>query len=325
VLLIITSTTDVGSDYVVHRLHDRDLRFVRLNTNEYPSRFDVSLRVADGYSDLTIMHEDGSIRSEDITGVIFRRPVVPPVTEGVTEQDAAFVEREHLELLRSLWRSIPQHLWLNHPNSLWLARNKYEQLQRASSMGLHIPETLVTSNPGTIQSFGREVGWPLVAKAVKHGFDFRSEGARLAVTRKISAADLDDIESCARSPMIVQQLVHKAVDLRITVVGDNVFSAAIHSQDAPETSTDWRAVHALGGLDLEHTRHDLPEDIEEACIELARSYGLGFSAIDMAQARDGQYFFFEMNPNGEWVWIEQRLGYQICDTIIDRLLMKGRS
>jgi len=219
VLLIITNTTDIGADYVIHRLHERNLRFLRLNTNEYPSRFDVSIRVSDGYTELTILHENGTrLHSEDITGVLFRRPLVPPVTEGVVEEDAPFVEREHLELLRSLWRSIPENLWLNHPNNLWLARNKCEQLQRASSLGLDIPDTLVTSDPSTIQSFGREVGWPLIAKSVKHGFDFHSETARLAVTRKILESDLDGIETCARSPMIVQELVDKLVDLRITII-----------------------------------------------------------------------------------------------------------
>lgn len=324
-LLIITNTTDIGSDYIVHRLHQRRQDFTRLNTDEYPIRFDVQLRASNNSTTFSIRFRDGRIIwPSDVSSVIFRRPVTPKRSNDILAEDADFVERELLEALRSLWRSIPERLWLNHPNNLWLARNKFEQLLRAVRFGFTIPDTLITCEPDEIRKFGKHVGWPIIGKAVKHGFVCNEHIARLGTTKRIDEDDIPELERSARSPLILQKLVPKQSDLRITVVGDQVFSAAIASQVRKETAIDWRAMHAVPECDLEHSDHYLPIKLQHQCIALTRSYGLRFAAIDLALTPKGEYVFFELNPNGEWVWIEERIGHPISDAIID-LMLTGES
>jgi glutathione synthase/RimK-type ligase-like ATP-grasp enzyme len=63
----------------------------------------------------------------------------------------------------------------------------------------------------------------------------------------------------------------------------------------------------------------LPADLAERCLELVRAYGLEFAAIDLVRARDGRYVFLEINPNGQWAWLEQVTGLPLRSRLVDLL------
>jgi len=46
---------------------------------------------------------------------------------------------------------------------------------------------------------------------------------------------------------------------------------------------------------------------------------LRFSAIDLVEATDGDFWFLEANPNGQWAWIEQRTGAPVSAAIATAL------
>jgi glutathione synthase/RimK-type ligase-like ATP-grasp enzyme len=105
------------------------------------------------------------------------------------------------------------------------------------------------------------------------------------------------------------------------VVDDRVFATAITSPDSHE-QVDWR-ISDLAGRSLTHTMVKLPEDTEDNCRALVKEFGLRYSSIDMAQDTSGNLYFLELNPNGQWAWIEQLTDYPIRDAIIDALTRKG--
>src|SRR5262249_21476922 len=123
------------------------------------------------------------------------------------------------------------------------------------------------------------------------------------------------------SPTIFQGYVPKRVELRITVVGERVFPAEIHSQQTQHTKHDWRR------YDLDNTPHfphDLPCEIRERCVSLVKRLDLCYGAIDMVLTPDGRYVFLEINPSGQYMWIEAQTGLPISAAIAD-LLSAGRS
>lgn len=113
------------------------------------------------------------------------------------------------------------------------------------------------------------------------------------------------LDQLGPEPYLFQEHIPKSHDVRATVIGDEVLAAAIDSQQDTETRTDWRRGHP-GSLGHEVTA--LPDAIAERCVELCRRLGLLFGAIDLAVRPDGGYSFFEINPNGQWAWVEQRTG-----------------
>jgi hypothetical protein len=41
--------------------------------------------------------------------------------------------------------------------------------------------------------------------------------------------------------------------------------------------------------------------------------------VDLARRPDGSYTFFELNPNGQWAWIEQRTSVPLRAHLADLL------
>jgi len=124
------------------------------------------------------------------------------------------------------------------------------------------------------------------------------------------------INDISATPVILQEYVHKSLELRVTVIGPRVFTAALFSQQTREGRVDWRRSVQD---DLRHERYDLPEDISERCRRLVKGLGLKFGAIDLILTPEGHFVFLEINPNGQWTWIESRTGMPMVDALIDLL------
>jgi glutathione synthase/RimK-type ligase-like ATP-grasp enzyme len=111
------------------------------------------------------------------------------------------------------------------------------------------------------------------------------------------------------------------VEIRATIVGNRVFAAEIHSQNSPKTRDDWRRYDFDN---TPHLPHQLPLDMEQKCVDLVRHLNLNFGAIDLILTPQGEYVFLEINPNGQWGWIEELTGLPICAAIVD-LLVGGKN
>lgn len=318
-LLIVTNKADLASDYLIARLNERDIPFERINTEDYGVSYSLDVSVDHGDADFELrVGGREPLRKSSILAAYLRQPIEPEVGDSVEAEHEEFARREVLESLRSVWRLIDDDRWLNSPKALLTATNKIEQLSAARRLGLSVPPTCVSADPGRIRDFAEKHDRRIVAKAVRHGFSRQSGVARVVPTQVVTEEMLANLERYAAIPCIWQQHIEKQADLRVTVVGDHVFATAIHSQAHPETRTDWRLCD-LHALDLEHARLDLPPQIEDGCRAITRSFGLRYSAIDMVLTPWGHHVFLEMNPNGQWAWIEAKTGYPIRDALIETL------
>ena len=141
---------------------------------------------------------------------------------------------------------------------------------------------------------------------------------KTATTQRIGPDFINQICNYAPVPMIFQEEIPKAFDIRVTIIGTSVFATAIHSQDYPETMVDWR-LWDVYDFDLRHEAIVLPSSLAERCRQITQYYGLKYAAIDLIQTLQGKFFFLELNPNGQWAWIEQKAGHPIRDALIDCL------
>jgi len=126
------------------------------------------------------------------------------------------------------------------------------------------------------------------------------------------AEHLEHVETAKLCPAIYQELIDKACDVRVTVVGEEMFVAEIDSQTDPAAMIDWR--HTTNPM-LPHRRAGLPSAIEDGIRRLLQALNLQFGACDLARDHMGNYHFLEVNPNGQWLWIEDQLGYEISSAV----------
>jgi glutathione synthase/RimK-type ligase-like ATP-grasp enzyme len=63
----------------------------------------------------------------------------------------------------------------------------------------------------------------------------------------------------------------------------------------------------------------LPDDVTEMLHALMRQLGLVYGAIDLRLTADGRYIFLEINPAGQFLYVEQQTGQPITAALAARL------
>jgi glutathione synthase/RimK-type ligase-like ATP-grasp enzyme len=204
-----------------------------------------------------------------------------------------------------------QSQWMSHPTAIWQAESKPYQLHMANIKGLPTPRTVVTSDPDVVRAAYRSFG-SLVVKPVRSGH-FRQGNTDYSIfTSQVSAADLDALDQTPSCPSIYQELVPKKFDVRVTIVGQRIFAAAIDSQSDPAASVDWRRTE---NPLLPHIRIDLPVSVQEQLIALMGALGLAFGCVDLVLTPSGEFVFLEVNPSGQWLWLDEALDFDITGAI----------
>jgi glutathione synthase/RimK-type ligase-like ATP-grasp enzyme len=313
-VLIVTNRADRTADWLILELHARGTEFVRFNTEDYPRLVQFTWDM----SDCRLNLGGRWLSLGDVRSIWYRRPIAPELDATVTDEHAQWIVGEALEALRGAWRTY-NGLWVNHPDANDRASSKLEQLRRARRMGFAVPETIVTSNPRDLHEFAKSRRQPLVCKPLKSGYVKVGGEERLFFTSLVGEEDFAAFESGGPEPYLFQHLVEKDHELRVTVIGERVFGVRLESQVREATRIDWRRGDQA---QLKHTPVVLPDEMAHSCLELVRGYGLAFGAIDLAVGKDGRHVFFEINPNGQWAWIEQLTGLPMRASLAD-LLQSG--
>lgn len=194
----------------------------------------------------------------------------------------------------------PGQLWVN-PRSAQLAmRSKALQLQIARRLGFEIPETLITNDPGEARRFLAREGHFVVKGISPMHWDESGQVISLP-TSSISAADLDDDVAIRSCPMIYQRYVDKAYEFRVIVFGRRTLWVKIHSQAPGRYKTDWR--HGMAD-ELQIEAVDPPPELDARIVSFCGEAGLLHASFDLAVTPSGETIFFEVNEQGQLLWIE---------------------
>jgi glutathione synthase/RimK-type ligase-like ATP-grasp enzyme len=170
---------------------------------------------------------------------------------------------------------------------------------------METPDTLWTNSRAAA---ARALGHRGVVKSVATAY-WEDDGSYFVFADRMSADELPDQENVSHQPIAIQEEISPKRDVRITVVGDRVFAAEL---PRPSETLDWRREDPQ-----QWREHVLPARVAEQAKALISRFGLRFGAIDVALT-DARYVFIELNPNGEWGWL-QKAGLPIAAAIADEL------
>lgn len=317
-ILVVTNRFDPTADHVLLELTARSEETVRFNTEEVPTKAGLALRLGTGGVEGHIEVDGRSVELEEISSVWYRRPAQPEPSEEITDpDDRRFAAEESEEALLGLWRAL-DCTWVSHPDALEAASYKPAQLLTAAKLGFAVPRTLITAKPQEARAFVEMIYGDVIIKPLRYGvLRETDEYEDVVFANPVRTEDVrSGMEAVALCPCFLQEYIDKDVEIRVTVVGKEVFSAEIHSQEVAGAEHDWRRSSAA---DVPHLPHALPNTITDRCVGLVRQLGLNFGAIDLIRTPDGRYVFLEINPNGQWLWVETLTGLPITDSLV-RLL-----
>lgn len=247
----------------------------------------------------------------------FRRNIRSVLSDPQSQE---FFLSEYSSLVANLYTLLSSHYWVNSPVSTNLAASKLKNLQLARSLGLQTPPTLVSNDPSNVLQFAETCAPELVLKPFS-SFEIR-HGNTLShcVARKLSLDDVKrNIDAVSTAPVFMQKYIQKQFELRVVVIGSEVFPVAIYSQEHARAIQDWRCAPLN---ELRYAPFSLPRDTEAALLKFNKSLDLQFSAFDLIVGTNGEIYFLECNSDGEWYWLELATSLPMARSLAE-LLVQG--
>ncbi len=309
-MVAVTHREDVTADLLVLAAGRRGVPLFRFNTEDYPSSIGLVLDPSRP-EETRLITPAGEVSLGLARGIWIRRPRWPEIGREVEGRlDRLFARQEAVAAIGGAWRALAD-LCVSPPDVLQAARWKLPQISLAHSLGLSVPETLVTTDPTRARTFvasGRTILKAVAEARVQIG-DEESVGNTVEID------DTFDLEQVRPTPVLLQRRVDKVADIRVTAIGHRLFSVRIVTPDG--APLDFRLT------DPHQCRFevvDLPPRIAVALAAYLDRWGLRFGAFDLAEDADGRLWFLECNPAGQWAWMEGPTGLDITGALLDLLL-----
>jgi hypothetical protein len=312
-VLIITNEHDAHADAVVLELHRRNIPVFRFHPEDFPHACSISIEVQDGSIEGEIATPHRTVAFTDICAVWYRRPQSPFTNSASTRPGELdhYIREQRIATLNTLYATL-ETFWVGHPSTLRRADIKALQLAEASKAGLQTPRTLISNHPAAAAAFVDALGDAACAiKTLSLVGVGDQRSFRFPLTTVLPKSH--PLDSVALAPTVFQPYIDKAAELRCVVIGDKIFTAKIDSQADERTSTDWRAGPC------QYEVFSLPEQVQAAIHRLMNSFGINFASLDMIVTAEGDFVFVELNPNGQWLWIEFELGLPLLKSFVDLL------
>ncbi len=320
-ILIVTKSNDNESvALVTAALEARGARAFRLDTDLFPT--EVRLALHQPRRRGTLRTPAGELALGDIAAVWYRRAAIgAALPDDMNRQHHAAALQESRATLVGMLESLDCFV-MDRVSTVRAAEHKPRQLELACELGLDVPRTLTTNDPDAVRAFWDQCGGRVVVKALS-SFAIHDEAGRdqVVFTSPLGAEDLAHLDELVLSPMTFQEHLAKTVELRVTLIGGRVFAAAVDSQVFERSRVDWRKE----GLRLVSAwaPYALPRDVADRLLQLAARLGLSYGAADIVVGPDGRHVFLEVNPAGEWFWLDDVFGPRalsnaIAETLLER-------
>ena len=325
VVLIITNSVDIHVDIAEEKMTTSGCNVFRLNLDEFPKDYKIVVQSNGDSQEELLIHipSEKVIESSEIGAVWLRKKAdFCFLSDDLSVQERQFANSETEHTLKSILYGLDCY-WMSHPNALNQAGWKIEQTKRAAKMGFLVPDSLVTNDPASVLDFRQKHNNSIVTKAMSSPYlgaeEVEAEDIEVDMmpTTLITDEMMANIEAVKEFPIYFQAYVDKAYEVRVTVIGHELFAVRLNSQDSELTMVDSRSMCA----EIAYEYFELPEEVASRCLNFVKSYGLEYGAIDLIVTPEGDFVFLENNPVGQFLYIEQLVPeLRMMDCVINKLM-----
>lgn len=318
---IVLLLTHSGDYYTVDRVADalarRGVKTFRFDTDRFPR--EVRLAAHLGVDGFSYIIEDGAAvcRADAVRAVWARKIWLPELDANLDPKFRGMCVRECVAALHGFLDGLQGVRWVNDLARESEAENKLLQLRLAQEAGLRIPRTLLTNDAGQARGFFHRNNGALVAKLLAPVTVSMDAASAFVYTNEVSEADLEEAGGLRHSPMVFQERIPKALELRIAYVAGKFFVGALDASRSIGGQVDWRRATPE---ECQWQPSDIPPELKAQLTTLMRKLQLLYGAIDIIRTPEGEHVFLEVNPGGEWGMLERDLGLSISEAIADALL-----
>lgn len=296
-VLVITNTIDLTVDYLIDKYSDQ-VRFFRLNTDRFQ---DYNICINSEESFIEYRDKSSSLLLSECDALYYRK-ISLPTLEDYPFKYKQMMQREMMILIDGI-AEIAGHIAITRPSVMRRADNKVIQLNNAKKTGFNMPDSLITNSDQAATAFSLTT--KSIVKPLSIGKIMSSDTIGFIQTNIVDEGA--EINGLDYSPAYFQSYQSKDYEVRLTIVGDKLFGVRIDSSD----KIDWRKENAK----LKYSKIEIPSSIAEKCLEMMEDLNLKFAAFDFIVSQ-GDFYFLELNANGQWLWLEKELNLGIAEAII---------
>ena len=296
-ILIITSSMDSTASYIMKKYFGL-ADFFRLNVDKFSEyRFYI------GNNGWSISDQDSIVDSESVYSIYYRKPMLPDL-RTYDSQYLVLIQKDIISIINGIADAF-HGMVITKPSILRKAENKVFQMIYVDENGWNIPRTYIGNEEKIGDKFIRTMS---VIKPLTTGKTFGKNRWELYQTNIFKGFK----EDISLTPIYLQYYVPKQYEARVTIIGREIYVVRIDTKN----KIDWR----LDYPNHKYTMITCPEDIIKKCYQMMKDFDLIFGAFDFIVTPENEWVFLEVNPNGQWLWLEQSLGLDISKKIIDKLI-----
>lgn len=320
-IIVVSYEEDAHAQRVLTRAQEMGVNASLWDVSNYPENAQVNFALHG--SGTSVIRLNGT-EVENLSGVYWRRPNGKYGSRS-NDKMYEYMKKEGKMVTNALAEYFPYVNWISRPGAEVMGGNKPNQLLMARKVGLSIPLTCITNSPDELRCFLNDLGGKKVTmKPVGTAFmdldedgDLSSGKNKVVFTKIIDPRQIiDNLDMVQNCPVIFQEAIQKEFDLRVTVIDDVVYAAKIVLDGCGDPSNlDWKNYEGRRN----YSKFNLPTNVQSQCVSIVRELGLRFGCVDLGVSTRGEYVFFEVNPQGQWLPSECQLGYDISGSIVQGL------
>jgi len=300
-ILIITSSIDCTVDLIIQRFN-KNVNFFRINVDNF-SNYKISVGQKYSIWEITDLQNNITINKSEIGSIYYRKPMFPDLSEYEPEYHM-MIQRDIIGLINGIVDSFEGKV-LSKPCLLRESENKTNQLIYAINHNWKTPNSFIGNDSDKQLDFSsiRSIIKPLTTGKVD-----TKNGCELYQTNYFNYK----VNTISLTPIYLQTYITKLYEVRITIINTTFYTVRIDTKD----KLDWRADYK----NHKYSIIECPKKIQKQCLAMLKNYNLRFGAFDYIVTPENKWIFLELNPNGQWLWLEEALNLDISEQIINYLL-----
>lgn len=179
--------------------------------------------------------------------------------------------------------------------------NKLLVLDLALEMGINIPDYIVTSSKKELSKFITQrkeiIVKPLSEILFLTSYQEKSSSTFVFLVDELKSKYFQSLPEHFHFSFF-QEKIEKEFEIRSFYLDSEFFSMAIFSQCDPQTMSDFRNYNT--SKPNRTVPYKLPKEIETKLDRLMQLSQLRMGSIDLIKSTDGNYYFLEVNPVGQF-------------------------
>lgn len=259
-----------------------------------------------GDSPSTLLASDGaSIPLEEVSVLWWRRVRANQQASACAANDhqRRLINNDCRGALGGILEAAYRGQWVSPPEATDRAADKLYQLAVAREVGFRVPRTLVTQSREDVIEFTQRVGRTIVKPVV-------GASGPLMFTQYIDDPASIPEGSFATCPAVYQEYVPGQHHIRLNCFGERMYAALIETG-----SLDWRP-----DLNVPISRWSIPADVAQQVTAVLQKLGLRMGIVDIKLTPGGEPVWLEVNPQGQFLFLQPLLGEPLADHFLDFLL-----